>query len=117
MDYENETKKLLRRLGVNGSYMGFGYTAYGITRTIQNPDIILYICKGLYAEIATHYHVEISNVERNIRTIINIIWINGNRHLLNKIFGRQLTQKPKNTVFIDAMAQYIVEYCNVVESF
>lgn len=107
--YEDETRKLLRRLGVNGSYMGFGYTVYGITQTIQNPDLIIYICKGLYTEIAIHYHVSVCNVERNIRTVINTIWKEGDRRLLNQIFHRELKEKPKNTAFIDVLSQYVLE--------
>lgn len=109
--YTKETQKLLRQLGVNGSYAGFEYTVYGVTKTIQNPDLIIYICKGLYTEIAIEYHVNVSNVERNIRTIINTIWESGDRELLNKVFGREVTSKPRNTIFIDAISQYIIDFC------
>lgn len=108
---EREIQKLLRQLGANGSYTGFYYTVYGVVRTIQEPTLIVYICKGLYIEIAQHFNVNVSSVERNIRTIIDIIWNKGDRDLLNHIFGRELIKKPKNTMFIDALSQYIIDYC------
>lgn len=106
------TENLLRQLGVNASYIGFQYTVYGITKNIKNPELITYICKGLYAEIATQYHVNISNVERNIRTIINTIWASGNKTLLDEICGTELIKKPKNAFFIDAISQYIINSCD-----
>lgn len=39
MKYERETCNLLRRLGVNNSYVGFRYTVYGVIRAIANPDV------------------------------------------------------------------------------
>lgn len=106
--YMKPTQKLLRQLGANGSYAGFKYTVSGICKTIQNPELIIYICKGLYTEIALQYQVNVSNVERNIRTIIETIWKSGNRELLNEVCGRQLTERPTNTFFIDAVSQYII---------
>ena len=106
--YEKKTQKVLRQLGVNGSYLGFYYIAFGIAKSIENPELLTYICKGLYAEIAEHFHVNTKNVERNIRTIVSIIWEHGDRELLNKIFGKVLTDKTKNVEFMDALSHYIL---------
>ena len=35
MKYERETCNLLRRLGVNNSYKGFRYTAYGVVTACE----------------------------------------------------------------------------------
>ena len=109
--YKRETQKVLRQLGVNGSYTGFQYTVYGVTKNIQNPELIVYICKGLYYEIAEYFHVSFGRVERNIRTVVKIIWDYGDRELLNKVFGKELTDKPKNAIFIDALSQYVLDSC------
>lgn len=110
MKYERETSDLLRRLGVNNSYVGFRYTSYGVIRAIANPELLVYISKGLYVEISVEYHTSIGCVERNIRTIINTIWLHGNRELLNQVFGFELEQKPRNGAFIDALAHYVIEH-------
>ena len=108
MKYERETSNLLRRLGVNNSYVGFRYTIYGVIRAIANPELLTYISKGLYVEIAARYQTSVGCVERNIRTIINTIWLHGDRNLLNQVFGFELAQKPRNGAFIDALAHYVV---------
>ena len=55
MNHEKEISNLLRRLGVNNSYVGFRYTIYGVARTIHDPTLLAYISKGLYVDIAVHY--------------------------------------------------------------
>ena len=110
MNYERETSDILRRLGVNNSYVGFRYTLYGVSCIVQDPSLLIYISKGIYVEIAAHYQTSIGCVERNIRTIINTIWIHGNRELLNEIFNFNLEQKPRNGAFIDALAHYVVRH-------
>lgn len=110
MKYERETCNLLRRLGVNNSYVGFRYTIYGVIRAIENPDLLVYISKGLYVEISAHFNTSIGCVERNIRTIISTIWLHGDRNLLNQIFDIELEQKPRNGAFIDALSHYVTEH-------
>ena len=110
MKYERETCNLLWRLGVNNSYVGFRYTVYGVIRAIANPELLIYISKGLYVEISAEYHTSIGYVERNIRTIISTIWLHGDRTLLNQVFGFELEQKPRNGAFIDALSHYVVEH-------
>ena len=109
MKYETKVSNLLRRLGINNSYMGFRYTVYGVIRTVYDPDLLVYISKGLYVEIASRYKTSIGCVERNIRTIINVIWLHGNKKLLNEIFHIELKQKPCNGAFIDALVGYIID--------
>lgn len=111
MKYERETIDLLRRLGVNNSYVGFRYTIHGVGRVIHNPELLVYISKGLYIEIGSQYHTSIGCVERNIRTIVNTIWMHGDRELLNQVFGYRLDRKPRNGAFIDALSQYVRQSC------
>ena len=91
MKYERETCNLLRRLGVNNSYVGFRYTVYGVIRAVANPELL-------------------GCVERNTRTIISTIWLHGDRTLLNQVFGFELEQKSRNGAFIDALSHYVVEH-------
>lgn len=108
MIYEKDISNLLRHLGANNTYAGFHYTIYGVIRTAQDPTLLTYISKGLYVEIAAQYQTSISCVERNIRTLINTIWLHGDRKLLNKVFNFELNQKPRNGAFIDALTDYII---------
>lgn len=108
MNYEREASQLLRRLGANSSYVGFYYVTYGVSQNIQKPELITFITKGLYAEIAIKYQTTVGCVERDMRTVINTIWQHGNRELLEIIFERNLTRKPRNGEFIDALSNYII---------
>lgn len=110
MKYERKALQLLRRLGVNSSYLGFRYTACAVALNIQNPDLIIYISKGLYVEVAARYNTSISCVERDIRTIVEAIWARGNRRLLIQILGTEQDKKPRNASFIDAISQYLIEH-------
>lgn len=110
MKYDRETSYLLRCLGVNNSYVGFRYTVYGIIRAIHEPELLIYISKGLYVEIAARYGTSTGCVERDIRTVINTVWLHGDRELLNRVFGFTVDKRPRNGAFIDAMAQYVMNH-------
>lgn len=100
--------RTLRMLGLNQSYKGFHYLIYAIDLVLENPDMLTYICKGLYFEIAVYYKTSIYCAERNIRTAKEVMWHNSNTDLLKNIFGNQYGLKiPNNSVFIDRLAYYI----------
>ncbi len=105
---DEATEMTLRLLGLNNSYKGFDFLRYGIPLVMQNPDILTYICKGLYTEIAIYHNTTVNCVERNIRTAKEVIWLNGNKTLLKDIFGKIYRYEiPCNAVFIDMLAYYI----------
>lgn len=111
MNYEREASQLLRRLGANSSYVGFYYVTYGVSQqNIQKPELITFITKGLYAEIAIKYQTTVGCVERDMRTV-NTIWQHGNRELLEIIFERNLTRKPRNGEFIDTSLTRNLDEC------
>ena len=117
MNYEREASQLLRRLGANSSYVGFYYVTYGVSQNIQKPELITFITKGLYAEIAIKYQTTVGCVERDMRTVINTIWQHGNRELLEIIFERNLTRKPRNGEFIDALSNYLHIMSNLFDCY
>ncbi len=98
----------LRSLGLNNSYKGFHYLILAIHLVLEDADILTYICKGLYVEIAIRYGTTVAGVERNIRTAKEIVWANGDTNLLKRIFGDRYALKiPDNAHFIDALTYYI----------
>lgn len=86
---------LLYRLGVTGNYTGFFHTAYAVSLCAEQPDRLLLVTKWLYPEVAKQYKTKWQSVERNIRTVGNIIW-RENRPLLEELARRPLVQKPRN---------------------
>lgn len=105
--YQRTIEKKLRELGANSSYIGFAYIVYGVESTMTESTVLTYICKGLYVDIALRYQTSMGCVERNIRTVIDKIWEEGNRDALNEVFGRKLLKKPKNAEFFDALAEFV----------
>lgn len=105
---ENAAHKLLRRLGANGSYLGFYFTASAIEIVMQSRENI-YQYKWLYNEVAKQYQTTPYCVERDIRTIVDLIWNHGNRELLNELIPYPRDSKPKNGQFIDGLVNYLEE--------
>lgn len=98
----------LRMLGLNKSYKGFNHLICAITLVLENSDILTYICKGLYVEIAIQCGTTVASVERNIRTAKEVIWRNCNENVLQSIFRDQYDAKiPNNAIFIDGLTDFI----------
>lgn len=97
---------LLRSLGINGSYLGFYYTAAAIDIMMESSKEIRQ-CKWLYHEIARLYHTTPFCVERNIRTMVSMIWECGNDEFLIKTLKLSFDEKPNNTSFINGLVHYL----------
>ena len=94
---------LLYRLGVTANYTGFFYTAYAVSLCAEQPDRLLLVTKWLYPEVAKQYRTKWKVVERNIRTVNNIIW-RENRPLLEHLARRRLAAKPRNAQLLAILA-------------
>ncbi len=90
---------LLYRLGATANYTGFFYTAYAVSLCADRPDRLLLVTKWLYPEVAKQYKTNWKAVERNIRTVNDIIW-RESRPLLEKLAHRHLEYRPRNAQFL-----------------
>ncbi len=95
--------RLLYQLGVTANYIGFFYTAYAMSLCAEQPDRLLLVTKNLYPEVAKRYQTNWEAVERNIRTVNDVIW-SKNRLLLEELAHRCLEQKPKNAQLLSILA-------------
>jgi len=102
-----KTVDLLRRLGIPSTLKGHCYICYGVYLIRQNPEVIQYVTKELYPEIAEQYEISWESVEHAIRTAVNVCWERGNRGLLNEIAGYELRRKPTASEFIGMISFYI----------
>ena len=105
----NQTELLLRKLGANAKYQGFRYLIFAVEIVMEDESCLLMLHKGLYPTIAKHFDVGKDNIERNLRTLIDVCWHYGDRNLLNEIAGRKLNIKPSAGEFIDLLASFIKE--------
>lgn len=84
---------LLHDLGVTANYTGFFHTAYAVLLCIEQPERLLLVTKWVYPDVAKQYKTNWKAVERNIRTVGNVIWKQGHS-LLEQLAGRKLPRKP-----------------------
>lgn len=100
-------EQLLRKLGATGNLKGFRYAVHMIELAIENPDAVLHLNKDLYSVAAKRFHVSVSSVDRNLRTIVHVCWKRGNRTFLDEIAGVHLVIQPTNGMFLDIAASYL----------
>lgn len=99
----SEVYDLLYQLGVTANYTVFFHTAYAVSLCLEQPDRLLLVTKWLCPEVAKRYKTNWKAVERNIRTVNDIIW-RENRSLLEKMAHKQLDQKPRNAQLLAILA-------------
>ena len=88
-----EVCDMLCRLGATANYRGFSYTAYAVLLCVQQQDRLLLVTKWLYPDVAKRYGTNWKAVERNIRTVITVVW-EQNRAMLEGLARRPLLQRP-----------------------
>lgn len=96
-------QRLLRRLGVTENYTGFLHTAYAVQLSIDQPDRLCLITKRLYPDVARYYGTTWKAVERNIRTVVSVVWAN-DPQLLSELASFRLARKPNNARFLAILA-------------
>ncbi len=80
---------------MTANYTGFFQLAYAVSLCVEQPDRLLLVTKWVYPEVAKRYKTNWRAVERDIRTVNDIIWREG-RPLLEELAHRHLEQKPSN---------------------
>lgn len=94
-------------VGIPAHIKGYQFLREGIRLTVDNPQIINSITKGLYPAIATRYSTTSSKVERAIRHAIEVAWNRGKIENINSLFGIKVytsNDKPTNGEFIALLA-------------
>lgn len=104
MDY---IYNILHKLGVGARYSGYKYLTCAIKLCAENEDMLTLVTKNLYPMIAEKFGVSWYSVERDIRTVIYIIWEHGNREYLNKIAGYNLLEQPAPKEMLDILSHYV----------
>ena len=109
-DIETIVTDIIHDLGVPAHIKGYHYIRTAIMMVIENMDMLNYITKRLYPEIAKKYKTTSSRVERAIRHSIEVAWTRGHQETMNNIFGYTIHTckgKPTNSEFIAMVADKI----------
>ena len=98
--------EILHSLGVTANYTGFFQTSYAVYLAVKRPESLLMVTKWLYPEVARHFNTTWRSVERNIRTVLSIVWDLG-RVRLEELAHCTLTRKPTASKFLAILSSAI----------
>jgi len=96
---QKQVYDILNRLGVTANYTGFFNMACAVSLCAEQPNRLLLVTKWLYPDVAKLCHTNWKAVERNIRTVGDIIW-RENRALLEVLACRPLVHRPRSAQLI-----------------
>lgn len=109
-DLESIVTGFIHELGVPAHIKGYNYLRTAIMMVVKDMDLLNYITKELYPEIAKAYKTTSSRVERAIRHSIEVAWTRGKTQTMNEVFGYTINTgkgKPTNSEFIAMVADRI----------
>ncbi len=109
-DLETIVTDYIHELGVPAHIKGYQYMRSAIMMVVENMELLNYITKQLYPEIAKKYSTTSSRVERAIRHSIEVAWNRGRPETMNEIFGYTIDNgkgKPTNSEFIAMVADRV----------
>ena len=103
-----EVYGIIRKLGITSKYKGYYFLAEAVNMVMAQKDGNIKITKDIYPNLSKKFKSTPSNIERDIRTVINTCW-RTNKSGLDEIAGYPLKFKPTNSEFIDMIAYYLTE--------
>lgn len=89
----------LLHLGITMRYKGYSQTIFAVEIALADPESLTLVSKRLYPEVGKRFGVSWRVAERNIRTVVDVIW-ELNPEGLSHIAGYELRRKPTASDFI-----------------
>ena len=105
--YSEDAYHLLHRLGATANYTGFSYLVRALQLCAEEPERLLLVTKWLYPDVAKQYGTNWKAVERNIRTVITVVW-EQNRAMLEGLARRPLLQRPCAAQFLSILSNSLL---------
>lgn len=107
---EDEIISLFKTIGIPNYLKGYKCLVKGILLMIEY-DFDIPITKKLYPKIANEFHMNVSQVEKNIRKAIEVSWSNIDPEMIDKLFGYTISidkDHPTNSHFMITIGKYII---------
>ncbi len=102
---------LLHLAGANKCYVGYSFFAEAVSMALEDPSRLSGIRKNIYLPIARRHNVSMFQLEKNIRTVRDVILRNDGHEMLEELTGRRFRRKdplyPKE--LIEIFADYLRE--------
>ena len=84
---------LLHQAGVSRCYIGYSFFAEAVSMAMEDPSLLTGIQKNIYLPIAKQHGISLFQLEKNIRTVRDVIMRNDGQELLKKLNGGGFCQK------------------------
>ncbi|WP_294581689.1 sporulation initiation factor Spo0A C-terminal domain-containing protein [uncultured Thomasclavelia sp.] len=107
-EIEDKIHDLLTKIGIPRHLKGCYYLQTGINLVMEDINILSEITKELYPTIARIHGTTASRVEQAIRHAIKNTWENGNKDILEHIFGYRYKHRPCNSEFISTIVDKLL---------
>ncbi|MDR1000247.1 MAG: sporulation transcription factor Spo0A [Clostridiales bacterium] len=107
INLESRVTNVLHEIGVPAHIRGYHYMREAIMMAVNDIDVLNYITKELYPNIAKKCNTTPSRVERAIRHAIEVAWSRGKVDVIDNMFGYTVNNhkgKPTNSEFIALIA-------------
>lgn len=101
------TEEILEQLNVTRRYTGRPYAATGIELVIEDEGLLRDVTKRLYPQLGEQYHDTWRNIQRNLRTVVDVAY-RTNRAYLEYLAHRTLDTCPTPADFIDIIASHLM---------
>ncbi len=92
----------LLHLGISMRYKGYGQTIFAVEMALADPESLTLVSKRLYPEVGKRFGVSWRVAERNIRTVVDVVWALDPEGL-SHMAGYELKRKPTVSDFISIM--------------
>lgn len=101
----------LQSVGVFRHYCGYPHFVLSVTIAAKNPERLQNIRKEIYLPVAKLCHAELANVEKNIRTVRDVMMRNDGAALLEEMTGSSCWKKrtPYPKEIIGIFAEYFAD--------
>lgn len=102
---------VLHSAGIYQHYYGYSYFQDAVHLALKEPERLQSIRKEIYFPIAKKYHTDITNVERNLRTIRDALIKNGGLETLENLtgcplpYGKKPYPKDLICIFVDYLSE------------
>lgn len=101
---QSEIQRTIRQFRVTSKYKGYLLIIDAVILYLEKD--FTKITKDIYPALAHKYHISVTSVERNIRTVIETCWRN-DRRAVQEIFGCEITKCPSNADFLEAISYFV----------
>lgn len=107
MNCDTKVFSILQNLGVSPNYKGFFQMATALQLCMEEPSRLTLVTKQLYPDVARRYDTKWQSVERNMRTVTDVIWMD-NRSRLETMTRYKLLCKPCTRQLLSILLNYMM---------